>query len=77
MPPNDQPEWVHARRREIGDHIRAARLDAKLTQERVALLAGIERHNLNRVEQGHAAARLDTLLRIADAIGVPLSQLVR
>lgn len=77
MPPNDQPDWVHARRREIGDHIRTARLDAKLTQEGVALRAGIERHNLNRIEQGHAAARLDTLLRIADAIGVPLTDLVR
>lgn len=77
MPPNDQPEWVRARRREIGDHIRAARQDAQLTQERVALQAGIERHNLNRIEQGHAAARLDTLLRIADAIGVPLADLVR
>ena len=77
MPPNEQPEWVHTRRREIGDRIRVARLDAKLTQEGVALRAGIERHNLNRIEQGHAAARLDTLLRIADAIGVPLTELVR
>ena len=77
MPPNDQPEWVHARRQEIGDHIRAARLRAGLTQERVALRAGIERHNLNRIEQGHVAARLDTLLRIADAIGVSLADLVR
>jgi transcriptional regulator with XRE-family HTH domain len=37
----------------------------------------MERPNYNRIEQGHAAATLDTLLLIADAIGVPLAELVR
>ncbi|MFE5560923.1 hypothetical protein [Streptomyces sp. NPDC056544] len=45
----------------------------------VALRAGIERHTLNRIEGAHAAARLDALILvlIADAVGVPLAQLVR
>jgi transcriptional regulator with XRE-family HTH domain len=30
-----------------------------------------------RIEQGQAAALIDTLLLIADAIGVPLAELVR
>ncbi|MFF2672121.1 hypothetical protein ACFVTT_25495 [Streptomyces niveus] len=31
----------------------------------------------NRIDQGHASALLDTLIRVADAIGVPLADLVR
>ncbi|SCF56526.1 hypothetical protein GA0115254_100736 [Streptomyces sp. Ncost-T10-10d] len=31
----------------------------------------------NRIEQGHSAALIDSLIRIADAIGVPLADLVR
>ncbi|RYJ26500.1 hypothetical protein CU044_3793 [Streptomyces sp. L-9-10] len=30
----------------------------------------------NRIEQGHSSALLDTLIRIADAIDVPLAHLV-
>ncbi|MFI2367442.1 helix-turn-helix domain-containing protein [Streptomyces sp. NPDC018833] len=71
------PDWVLARRRAIGDHIRAARLHASLTQETVALRAEMDRATYNRIEQGHSAALIDTLIRIADVIGVPLSDLVR
>lgn len=71
------PDWVLARRRAIGDQIRAARLHANLTQEAVANIAGMDRPTYNRIEQGHASALLDTLILIADAIGVPLADLVR
>jgi len=50
---------------------------AGLTQEQVALRIGMDRATYNRIEMGHAAALLDSLIRIADAIGVPLSDLVR
>lgn len=71
------PEWVLARRRQIGDQIRAARLAANLTQEAVANSIPMDRATYVRIEQGQAAALLDTLLLIADAIGVPLAELVR
>jgi transcriptional regulator with XRE-family HTH domain len=32
---------------------------------------------VSEIEQGHRAALIDNLIRIADAIGVPLSDLVR
>lgn len=70
------PERVHARRRAVGERIRAARLWANLTQEQTALRAGIGLDTYNRIEQGHASPRLDTLIRVADAIGVDLSDLV-
>lgn len=71
------PEWVLARRRQIGDQIRAARLRANLTQEQVAHAIPMDRATYNRIEQGHSAATLDTLLLIAHVIGVPLADLVR
>ncbi|WP_098892289.1 helix-turn-helix transcriptional regulator [Streptomyces sp. or3] len=70
------PAWVIARRRAIGARIRAARLAAEYTQEQVALRIEMDRATYNRIEQGHAAALIDSLIRIADAIGVPLSELV-
>ncbi|MFE0329091.1 helix-turn-helix domain-containing protein [Streptomyces sp. NPDC058960] len=71
------PDWVLARRREIGERIRTARLYANLTQEKVALAAEIDRPSVVRIEQGQQSPTLDTLIRLADAIGVPLSDLVR
>lgn len=71
------PAWVLARRRQIGDQIRAARIHANLTQEAVAHMIPLERPNYVRIEQGQAAPTIDTLILIADAIGVPLSHLVR
>ncbi|WP_236244312.1 helix-turn-helix transcriptional regulator [Streptomyces sp. CC210A] len=65
--PTDSPARVLARRRAIGDRIRAARLHANLTQVALALRIGMARHSLNRIEQGHSAARID----------VPVAGLVR
>lgn len=70
------PDWVIARRRAIGARIRAARLAAEYTQEQVALRIEMDRATYNRIEQGHSAALVDSLILIADAIGVPLSDLV-
>ncbi|MGO4461357.1 helix-turn-helix domain-containing protein [Streptomyces sp. M-16] len=66
-----------ARRRRVGNAIRGTRQDADVTTEELALRAGIDRQTLNRIEQGHASPRLDSLILIADALGVPLAQLVR
>lgn len=71
------PDRVHRRRRAIGDRIRAARLHAGLTLEAVSLRTGIRIATLSEIEQGHRAALIDTLIRIADGIGVRLSQFVR
>ncbi|MEU5036534.1 helix-turn-helix transcriptional regulator [Streptomyces rubiginosohelvolus] len=70
------PDWVITRRRAIGARIRAARGDAGLTQQQVAEKIGMDRANYVNIEQGHIAPLVDSLIRIADAIGVPLSSLV-
>ncbi|KUF18483.1 helix-turn-helix domain-containing protein [Streptomyces silvensis] len=77
MPSARPSDSVLARRRVVGERIRAARRHANLTQEAVALTTGLDRPSVVRIEQGQQAPTLDTLFRIADAIGVPLADLVR
>ncbi|KKZ72270.1 helix-turn-helix domain-containing protein [Streptomyces showdoensis] len=71
------PPWVVDNRRRVGEQIRAARLRAQLTQEAVANRCEMERPNYVRIERGQASATLDTLFLIANALGVPLADLVR
>lgn len=37
----------------------------------------MDRQAINRIENGHQAALIDNLIRIADALNVPLADLVR
>ena len=73
-PPDD---WVLARRRAIGEQIRTARRARKVTQEALAEAAGLDRQSINRIENGHQAAFIDSLIRIAHALDIPLADLVR
>lgn len=77
MPSDPPPDWVLARRKAVGDQIREARIHANLTQERLGERSDLDRQTINRIEQGHASPYLDNLIRIADALDVPLADLVR
>lgn len=78
MPPTDPlPARLQQRRQVIGENIRRARLRANLTQERLGERCGIDRQAINRIEMGAQSPLLDTLLRIADALDVPLAELVQ
>ncbi|MDT0567935.1 helix-turn-helix transcriptional regulator [Streptomyces sp. DSM 3412] len=73
-PPDDR---VLARRRQVGEQIRRVREHHNLTQPDVCGRSGIDIATYSRIEQGHSSPLLDTLIRIADAIGVELVDLVR
>ncbi|NUS78446.1 MAG: helix-turn-helix transcriptional regulator [Streptomyces sp.] len=78
MPRSTPPdERVIARRRQVGEQIRHVREHHNLSQRQVCEATGIDIASLSRIEQGHTSPLLDTLIRIADAIGVPLADLVR
>ncbi|MEU7400025.1 helix-turn-helix transcriptional regulator [Streptomyces sp. NPDC044948] len=77
MPSDPLPAWVPARRRQIGDRIRAVRTERKLSQEKLAEAVDLDRKTVNRIEQGTHATLIDHLLLIADALDVPLADLVR
>lgn len=74
--PDDDDEWLAARRRAIGDRIREERLRQNQTQEWLYLTAGIARYTLQRAEAG-ADVHISTLLLIARVLDVPLAELVR
>lgn len=61
----------------VGMRIRDAREELRLSQERLAERAELSRVTVVRIELGTQSARLDHLFRIADALGIALSHLVR
>lgn len=63
--------------RYIGHTVRESRRKNDLTLADVASQAGISSGMLSKIENGQAATSLDTLTRIAGALGVSLSQLFR
>jgi transcriptional regulator with XRE-family HTH domain len=77
VPSAPPPDWILARRRALGDRIRAARSAQKLSQEKLAEMAGLDRQAINKIELGRQAALVDNLFRIARALDVPLADLVQ
>lgn len=70
-PPPDATQLA-ARRLAFGDRLRAARREAGLTQEQLALRAGLDRSAYSELERGQRDVRLSTLLRIESALGARL-----
>ena len=60
----------------LGARIRALRLAAGLTQAELARRTGIHRPNIARVEAGRHTPSLETLARLAAAIGVPTTRVL-
>ncbi|MEU9597193.1 helix-turn-helix transcriptional regulator [Streptomyces sp. NPDC048109] len=73
--PPDEP--VIARRRQVGERIRRVREHLNLTQLDVCGRSGIDVATYSRIENGHSSPILDTLIRIANAMGVELDELTR
>ncbi|CUW29732.1 MULTISPECIES: helix-turn-helix domain-containing protein [Streptomyces] len=74
--PTPPDERVITRRRQVGEQIRRVREKHNMSQQDVCGRSGIDVATYSRIEQGHSSPKLDTLIRIADAIGVPLTHLV-
>jgi transcriptional regulator with XRE-family HTH domain len=60
----------------LGAVIRQVRTELDMSQEKLALLAEVDRSYLGRVERGDNNVALLTLVRIARALGLTLTQLV-
>ncbi|MGH2718152.1 MAG: helix-turn-helix domain-containing protein [Actinomycetota bacterium] len=58
---------------ELGARVRELRSAAGLTQTHLADLVGTRQPNIARIEAGGGTPRLETLQRIADALGVPFA----
>ena len=64
-------------RKFVGTRVRELRHDAKLTQEQLGERAGLSYKFVGEVERGVANPTLDTLDRLAAALGVGLVDLIR
>lgn len=60
----------------FGQAIRDARAEAGVSQEELAHLAGIDRSYMSSIERGEQNVGLMSMHRVADALGVPLAELV-
>ena len=74
--PEHRARWQRIRN-EVGARIRATRLQKGLTQEALALEAGLSRNVLIEVEHGRIGLLYERLFDIAAVLGVTVSELVQ
>lgn len=61
----------------LGDELRAARLDASWSQEKLAEQAGISRNYVSLLELNRKSPTVDVLLAICQALDVSAADLIR
>jgi transcriptional regulator with XRE-family HTH domain len=71
---DDQPQEIAAR---IATRVRGARTGQAWTFDELAARSGVSRRLLIQIEQGEANPSLATLLKLATALGVTLTELVQ
>jgi transcriptional regulator with XRE-family HTH domain len=64
-------------RRQLGDRIRSLRKQKGINQDDFAHLAGIHRTHVGMLENARIDPKLSTLLRVAHALEIPMSELLR
>jgi len=61
-----------SRAAEIGRRVREARDALGLRQDELALAAGVSTRVVHQIERGKPTSRLDTLLRVLEALGLTI-----
>lgn len=59
----------------FGDNVRHARKGAGLSQEEAGIRASLHRTEIGLLERGERIPRIDTAIKLAGAVSVPLSAL--
>jgi len=73
--PERVAQWEHSRKR-VGTNIRRARTEKGMTQETLALRSGVTRNVLIDVEFGRRGLLYERLFDIAEALQVPVCDLI-
>jgi transcriptional regulator with XRE-family HTH domain len=76
VPYRSAREATIRRRAQIGERLRAIRKDQRLSQRTLGDQVGIDPRSISAIENGRSGITLDALIDIADALGVPLTQLL-
>lgn len=70
-------EKAGAHRQEFGDRVRALRTERNLSQEELAVVAGLHRNYVGGIERGERNVGLDNIVALAHALDVPVADLFR
>lgn len=62
--------------KELGNHIKKLRKERKLTLSSLCYMNGLEPSTISRIEQGIVEPKYLTLLRLAEAFGLPIKELL-
>ncbi|WP_028080323.1 helix-turn-helix domain-containing protein [Solimonas soli] len=61
----------------FGEVLRELRLQRGLSQEQLALEAGLQRNYVSLLERGHNSASIKTLFKLSTVLGVSVSAMIR
>lgn len=75
--PNHSTHQQHPILVALGDAIRRVRLSKGISQERLALLAEVDRSYMGRIERGDNNVATLTLARIARALDISIAKLMK
>lgn len=67
---------VNNKREVLAERLLELRINADLSQARLAEIAGVDRKTINRIENGHFSPALDTIVRLSVALGTTPSTLL-
>jgi transcriptional regulator with XRE-family HTH domain len=60
----------------VGENLAHARRRADLSQEELAVLASLHRTEISLLERGGRMPRIDTVIKLAKALDIPLEELI-
>ena len=75
--PNLTQQRQHPALIALGEAIRRVRLKQEISQEKLALMAGVDRSYVGRVERGDNNVAVLTLLKLAQALDVSLKDMMK
>jgi transcriptional regulator with XRE-family HTH domain len=70
-------EWIHMDYHQLGKRIREERQKLNLTQEKIAESIDISDSYIGQIERGERSLTLDTLIRLANKLGVTIDYLLQ
>lgn len=59
-------------RKGIAETLKRVRLQRDLSQQELGDMAGVDRKTINRIENGHYSPSVDTLIRLAESLNIPV-----
>ena len=67
---------IEAKQLKVSSRLRKLRIENNLSQEALAVKAGLERKTINRIERGHFSPSLSSLISICGALKVKPSEIL-